>query len=123
MVQQGELLIEIDPRDYQLDVQRLEEELKQAVAMIRELEIEIQNAENQKGLTEQQLEIDRRQLERNPQLSTTAAASQGIGCGPESRVTHTKYASGNPRQSEPAPATTDSNGQWKRPCRVQYCKG
>ena len=76
VVQQGELLIEIDPRDYQLDVQRLEEELKQAVAMIRELEIEIQNAENQKGLTEQQLEIDRRQLERNLQLSTTAAASQ-----------------------------------------------
>ena len=75
-VKKGELLIEIDPRDYELDVQRLEEELAQADAMIRELEVEIQTAENQKELTTQQLEIDTRQLERNLRLSSTAAASQ-----------------------------------------------
>jgi len=75
-VKRGELLIEIDSRDYELDVQRLEEELEQADAMIRELEVEIQNAENQKELTTQQLEIDTRQLERNMLLSSTNAASQ-----------------------------------------------
>lgn len=75
-VRQGELLIEIDPRDYQLDVKRLEEELEQADAMIREVELEIQTAENQKELITQQLAIDTRQLERNRRLSSTAAASQ-----------------------------------------------
>ena len=75
-VRQDDLLIEIDPRDYQLDVKRLEEELQQADAMIRELEVEIQTAENQKELITQQLAIDTRQLERNQRLSSTAAASQ-----------------------------------------------
>lgn len=75
-VRRGELLIEIDPRDYQLDVKRLEEELEQADAMIREVELEIQTAENQKDLITQQLAIDTRQLERNRRLSSTAAASQ-----------------------------------------------
>lgn len=75
-VHKGELLIEIDSRDYLLDVQKLEEELAQADAMIRELEVEMQTAVNQKELTTQQLEIDVRQLERNLRLSSTAAASQ-----------------------------------------------
>ena len=75
-VNKGDVLIEIDPRDYELDVRRLEEELEQADAMIRELEVEIQTAENQKELTSQQLAIDSRQLDRNQRLSTTAAASQ-----------------------------------------------
>ncbi len=75
-VQQGELLIRVDQSDYQLEVARLEEELKQADAMLRELELEIVTADNQIQLTTEQLEIDQRQLDRNLRLSSTAAASQ-----------------------------------------------
>lgn len=75
-VHKGELLLEIDDRDYEFDVKRLMEELKQAEAMIDELEVEIQTSKNQYELTSQQLEIDQRQLERNLQLSSSAAVSQ-----------------------------------------------
>lgn len=75
-VKEGDLLISIEPHDYELEVTRLVEEQKQADAMIRELELEIVTAENQIDLTNQQLEIDARTLERNVRLSTTNAASQ-----------------------------------------------
>ena len=75
-VQEGELLLRIDQSDYQLEIARLDEELKQADAMLRELELEIVTADNQIQLTTEQLEIDKRQLDRNLRLSSTAAASQ-----------------------------------------------
>lgn len=75
-VQEGELLIRIDPSDYKLEVARLQEELNQADAMHKELGLEIITAENQIELTRQQLEIDARTLERNLRLSSTNAASQ-----------------------------------------------
>jgi multidrug resistance efflux pump len=76
VVKLDEVLIRIDPQDYELEVTRLEEELEQADAMIRELQLEITTAENQIVLAKQQLEIDVRQLDRNMRLSTTSAVSQ-----------------------------------------------
>lgn len=75
-VKLGELLIRVEQNDYELEVARLDEELKQADAMARELELEIVTTENQIELAKQQLEIDTRQLDRNVRLSTTNAASE-----------------------------------------------
>ncbi|MDA8746289.1 biotin/lipoyl-binding protein, partial [Rubripirellula amarantea] len=64
-VKAGEVLIRIDPQDYELEVRRLTEELNQADATIGELEAELQTTENQIIAAREQLKIDQRQLERN----------------------------------------------------------
>lgn len=75
-VKQGELLLRIEQSDYKLEVARLREELKQAEAMIDELNVEITTTENQIELARQQLEIDSRQVKRNEELLATRAASE-----------------------------------------------
>ncbi|MEM9588566.1 MAG: HlyD family efflux transporter periplasmic adaptor subunit [Planctomycetota bacterium] len=74
-VRQGEVLLRIDPQDYELELRRLREQLSSADAMIAELEAEVQTTENQIELTRQQLEIDQRQLKRNEGLERRSAAS------------------------------------------------
>ena len=63
-VAQGTLLFEIDPRDYELDVARLEREATQAGLAIEEAGEEI--AQNATGVTlaEQQLDLARREVRR-----------------------------------------------------------
>ncbi|MEO1528367.1 MAG: HlyD family efflux transporter periplasmic adaptor subunit [Planctomycetota bacterium] len=75
IVKAGELLIEKDSEDYQLAVNRLSEELKQAEAMISELKVEIETSDNQIQATQEQLEIDRRQLARAVDLGRRKAGS------------------------------------------------
>jgi multidrug efflux pump subunit AcrA (membrane-fusion protein) len=75
-VRKGDLLLRIEQRDYELEVARLQEELKQADAMIEELNVELATTENQIELAGQQLEIDVRQLQRNVDLRATQAASE-----------------------------------------------
>ena len=70
------LLLAIDKRDYDLEVTRLEEELKQADAMLDELKQEIDNLNNQIDLSQRQLEIDKRELERNVSLAASGALSE-----------------------------------------------
>lgn len=74
-VKEGELLLRIEPNDYELEVRRLNEELSQADAMTKELEAEIQSSVNQIGNTEQQLQIEKRQLARSSDLLLRGAAS------------------------------------------------
>jgi len=74
-VQKDELLLRIDPQDYELEVRRLKEELVQADAMITELDAEILTSENQIEASRQQLAIDSRQLQRNRDLQRRNAAS------------------------------------------------
>ena len=74
-VNAGDLLLQIEPDDYQLEVRRLEQELAQAVAMTKELDAEITSSENQIKNSEQQLNIDSRQLARNSDLQARGAAS------------------------------------------------
>lgn len=74
-VKEGELLLRIEPDDYELEVRRLNEELSQADAMTKELEAEIQSSVNQIGNAEQQLQIEKRQLARNSDLLLRGAAS------------------------------------------------
>lgn len=74
-VKAGELLVRIEKRDYELDVMRLKEEVAQAGAMINELVVETSTVENQISKTEEQLEIDARQVVRNQDLRDRRAAS------------------------------------------------
>lgn len=75
-VKQGDLLVRIEQKDYELEVKQLSEELAQADAMIKELEAEIVTAENQIASAEKQLEIDIRQLKRTSDLLARKAASE-----------------------------------------------
>lgn len=74
-VKKGDLLIEIEPADYELEVTRLTKELDQASAMIRELAVEVETLENQISTAREQLAIDQRQLERALDLSRRRAGS------------------------------------------------
>lgn len=63
-VEQDELLLRIDRQDYDLEVARLEEQLKQAEASIHELEVDIRARERQIKLAEEDLAIKKREVER-----------------------------------------------------------
>lgn len=63
-VKAGTLLFEIDPRDYELDVERLGREVKQSALAIEECDAELaQNAEAI-GLAKRQVELARREANR-----------------------------------------------------------
>ena len=59
-VKKGDLLVTIDPQDYQIDVERLEQEVEQASVSLDELNEEIQGAESLITIAEQELAADPR---------------------------------------------------------------
>jgi multidrug efflux pump subunit AcrA (membrane-fusion protein) len=63
-VTKGTLLFEIDPRDYEFEVSRLEREASQAAIAIEEAEEEITQNATSVGLAQQQLELARREVKR-----------------------------------------------------------
>jgi len=63
-VTQGTPLIKIDPQDYQIAVQRLENQLEQADASIEELQVEIGNSAELIKLAEDQVELERKEIDR-----------------------------------------------------------
>ena len=63
-VTKGTLLFEIDPRDYELDVARLERELSQAGLAIEELEEEIIQTTTGIDLARQQVALAHREVKR-----------------------------------------------------------
>jgi len=63
-VTKGTLLFEIDPRDYEFEVSRLEREASQAAIAIEEAEEEIAQNATSVGLAEKQLELARREVKR-----------------------------------------------------------
>jgi multidrug resistance efflux pump len=64
MVTAGTLLFEIDPRDYELEVARLEKELSQASLAIEELEEEVAQNAASVELARRQVELARREATR-----------------------------------------------------------
>ncbi len=74
-VQQGTLLVRIDPSDYQLDVERWEKELQQAEVSLDELQEEIQGAESLITLAEKELELKSRELQRMLGLTRQAVSA------------------------------------------------
>lgn len=63
-VSAGELLLEIDPRDYELDVDRLEREVVRAEIFIQEVDAEIRQNEETVALARRQVELAHREVER-----------------------------------------------------------
>jgi RND family efflux transporter MFP subunit len=72
----GTRLVEIDPRVYRLEVERLGEEVKQAEANIKELEVEVENSRTLLALAGEEAALRRRDLDRMLQLRTQNAASE-----------------------------------------------
>ncbi|MEM9355720.1 MAG: HlyD family efflux transporter periplasmic adaptor subunit, partial [Pseudomonadota bacterium] len=63
-VSAGEVLLRVDPTDYELEVRRLKAELKQSESSLVELDVQIRNTEEQIALAEEALAINRRELRR-----------------------------------------------------------
>ncbi len=63
-VEAGTVLLRIDPRDYELEAQRLERELSQAGLMIEEIDEELAQNATSTDLAERQLELARREVKR-----------------------------------------------------------
>ena len=75
-VKQGELLIEIDSRDYDIEIRRLEKEVAQAGSSIGELEVEIANTESLIELAEAELAIQHDEFERIDDLFKKAIVTE-----------------------------------------------
>ena len=63
-VKTGTVLFRIDPRDYELDVQRLDRELAQAGLMIEEVDEELVQNATSTELAQRQVELARREVKR-----------------------------------------------------------
>ena len=63
-VRKGEILLEIDQRDYDLAVRQLIEEMTQAEAAIKEMNVQIDNIKKEIEICKSQLEIKQRELKR-----------------------------------------------------------
>jgi multidrug efflux pump subunit AcrA (membrane-fusion protein) len=67
-VARGTVLMEIDPRDYQLDVKRLDAELERAVVALQENDVELTNTGELISLAKEDLQLEQNELQRLRQL-------------------------------------------------------
>ena len=74
-VEKGDLLFEIDDRDYQLEIQRLDAMVKQVNASIEEADVEKENSTDLVKIADQQLALQRREVARFRDLQTQNAGS------------------------------------------------
>lgn len=74
-VEKGDLLFEIDKRDYELEIERLEAMVKQVNASIEEADVEKANYTDLIKIANQQLELQRREVARFRNLQTKNAGS------------------------------------------------
>jgi len=63
-VKEGTLLLQIDPRDYELDVERLQREVKQASLAIEEVDEEVKQNASSLDLAKKQVELAHREVMR-----------------------------------------------------------
>ncbi len=75
-VHKGTLLLEIDPRDYELEVRRLKQELKQAILSIEEIDEEIKQNVLSVGLAERQVELAHREVVRQNNLKSDRVVTE-----------------------------------------------
>ncbi|MEX1039912.1 MAG: hypothetical protein WDZ51_04740 [Pirellulaceae bacterium] len=74
-VQPDEVLLRIDPRDYQSEVDRLNEDVKQAENNLVELDVQIESAQGQLDLAEDNVAIQQRFLDREERLQERNATT------------------------------------------------
>ena len=75
-VDQGTLLLEIDPRDYELEVRRLKQELKQAVLSIEEIDEEIDQNIRSVELAKRQVDLAHREVVRQNNLKSDRVVTE-----------------------------------------------
>ena len=75
-VTKGTLLFEIDPRDYELEVRRLKQELKQAILSIEEIDEEINQNVRSVELAERQVELAHREVVRQNNLKSDRVVTE-----------------------------------------------
>ncbi|MDO4574523.1 MAG: efflux RND transporter periplasmic adaptor subunit [Planctomycetia bacterium] len=75
-VEKGEVIIRVDPTDYELVLAQSQQELIQAKRQVVELEVNIRNTRTQLEIAQKQLHVQRRELERVQALSKDGAISQ-----------------------------------------------
>ena len=68
-VAQGTVLLQIDPRDYELAVKQLRQELEQADSSLNELDVEVQNYKAISQVAEEQLNLHTVEYERQEKLA------------------------------------------------------
>ena len=69
VVSKGQLLMEVDARDYEIEVARLTNDVEQADVSIQETDVEIKNNESLIAIASQDLDIERRELARVAELA------------------------------------------------------
>lgn len=74
-IRKGDVLFEIDARDYELEVRRLQDTLKQAGSSVEELDVEKSNVEGLITLAEEQLELQQADKARFDTLRKKNAVS------------------------------------------------
>ena len=74
-VRKGDLLFEIDPRDYELEIRRLTEAVNQAASSIEESVVEKANAVRLIGLARDELALQRKEVARYESLKQKNATS------------------------------------------------
>ena len=75
-VEKGKLLLEIDARDYELEVRRLKQERKQAVLSIEEIDEEIKQNERSVELAKRQVELAHREVVRQNNLKSDRVVTE-----------------------------------------------
>lgn len=75
-VTQGTLLLEIDPRDYELEVERLLREVAQAGIYIEEVDEELLQNDESIGLAQRQVEIAQREVKRLEALKANRVVTE-----------------------------------------------
>lgn len=75
-VTKGTLLLEIDPRDYELEVERLLREVAQAGIYIEEVDEELAQNEESIGLAQRQVELSQREVARLEQLKANRVVTE-----------------------------------------------
>ncbi|MDZ7616194.1 MAG: hypothetical protein U1E05_04270, partial [Patescibacteria group bacterium] len=68
-VAKGTVLLEVDPRDYDLGVKQLRQELEQADSSLNELDVEVQNYRDISRVAEEQLNLHTVEYERQQKLA------------------------------------------------------
>ena len=75
-VSKGTLLLEIDPRDYELEVRRLKQELKQSMLSIEEIDEEIDQNARSVELAKRQVELAHREVVRQNSLKSDRVVTE-----------------------------------------------
>lgn len=77
-VHQGDLLVEIDPADYELEVERLNRELAQAEAQMAESDVELASTRQLVPLVKEEAELQQKQLDRLLKLGSGVSTETAI---------------------------------------------